>query len=201
MPLFDEITRHPFVEGLTRGTLSAERFNHFLSQDILYIAQDSRALAAAASVAPHNDQMLFLLDMARDGLQIERELHNHYLSHFNTVAAQEMSPVVEAYSNFLLARAHGGDYATALAALLPCFWVYLETGLLMLEQSAENNPYQLWLNTYAGDEFKEYTRRFIDITEQAAAVSSPATHEAMTQAFMQSTQYELLFFTEAWERE
>jgi thiaminase/transcriptional activator TenA len=50
--LFDAILAHPFITGLTDGTLPTAAFAHFVVQDALYLRDYARALAVVATRAP-----------------------------------------------------------------------------------------------------------------------------------------------------
>ena len=41
----------------------------------------------------------------------------------------------------------------ACAALLPCFWLYMHVGETIVGSAAPANPYQAWIDMYAGDAF------------------------------------------------
>jgi thiaminase/transcriptional activator TenA len=41
-----------------------------------------------------------------------------------------------------------------MASVLPCFWIYKKVGdHIYQQQNKQNNPYQTWIDTYAGEEF------------------------------------------------
>ncbi len=197
VPVFQQILDCNYIKGLTDGTLPYACFAHYLSQDVLYIIDDSRALAATASRAAHPDEMYFFLQMAKDGLDIERALHNDFIGKLNIPPATTKSPAFKAYTDFLLDNAFHAPYEVSVAALLPCFWVYGKTGEFVLKNAGATNPYRTWIDTYSGGEYKCYTRRFIDITEMLGQRSGLAIGAKMKNAFMTGTQHEWYVFEEA----
>ena len=50
--IYAAILRHPFVAGLTDGTLPREAFRHYIVQDAHYLRGYARALALCAAKAP-----------------------------------------------------------------------------------------------------------------------------------------------------
>src|SRR3974390_2704190 len=50
--IYGAILAHPFVTGLTDGTLPEEAFAFYVVQDALYLREYARALAAVGSRAP-----------------------------------------------------------------------------------------------------------------------------------------------------
>ena len=54
-PIYAAILRHPFIAGLTDGSLPRESFEFYAVQDALYLREFARSLAIAAARAPKAD--------------------------------------------------------------------------------------------------------------------------------------------------
>jgi thiaminase/transcriptional activator TenA len=199
-PVFEQIINCLYIRRLADGTLPKEWFAHYLSQDVLYIIDDSRALAVTAARAADPDEMYFLLELAKEGLDIERALHDEFLKVYALPEAPQKSPAFKAYSDFLLNNAFNSPYPVAVAALLPCFWVYYKTGEYVLVNSINNNPFRKWIDTYSGDAYIQYTERFIRITENLGQKADHKTRKQMEVAFTEGTKHELKVFEEASEQ-
>ncbi|HAM55750.1 MAG TPA: thiaminase II, partial [Candidatus Rokubacteria bacterium] len=128
--IYTEILRHPFVTGLTDGSLPRESFRFYAVQDALYLRDFARALSLAAARAPREDWIIMFNEHAAGALKVERTLHESFFRDFglspDEVAATPLAPTNLAYTSYLLAVAHGGPFHEALAALLPCYWIYWE---------------------------------------------------------------------------
>ncbi|MCT4586218.1 MAG: TenA family protein [Carboxylicivirga sp.] len=196
-PIYKQLLEHDFVKGLTSGTLSSKAFAHYLTQDMLYIIDDSLALEKLALKTDYEEEEHFFQQMADEGIELERVLHREFLGYFKVRKATEKSPAIEAYTHFLLNHTEHSSYAVAACALLPCFWVYNAVGKHIVKLANDNNPYQMWIDTYKGDEFEVYVKRFIQIVEALSQHVSEAEKDAMKQAFVKATKYELAFFEEA----
>ena len=59
-PIYAAILRHPFLTGLTDGSLSRGQFEFYAVQDALYLREFARALAVAAARAPKDDWIVML---------------------------------------------------------------------------------------------------------------------------------------------
>ena len=192
----------PFNRELAAGTLSRERFQHYMIQDALYLEQYSRALAVAAAKAPDADAMQRFAHAAEEALVVERALHGGFFETFgidaNQAAAAEPSPTCYGYTNFLLSVAHVGSYEELVAAILPCFWIYWDVGNQIAKEAGADNPYQAWIDTYSDPGFGEAVDAVIAITDRTAATSTDARREAMLRAFKRSTQYEWMFWDSAY---
>ena len=101
------------------------------------------------------------------------------------------------YGRFLLDVAQNSPYPVALAALLPCFWLYGEVGQHVTTYQVANNPYQKFINTYAGEAYDRVTVQFIQLLEKYGQQASVSTKEKMKEAFLQSARFEYLVFEEA----
>ncbi len=195
--VIEEIVHHPFCKRLADGTLPYSAFRHYLGQDSLYIEQDARAFAIVAGRSPDSAAFAFFLNMAKDGLEIERHLHHQLFPAFEVTQPEIMSEACAQYTEFLLGKALNASYPEAVVALLPCFWVYRETGLRIRENATSNNPYRLWLDTYADEIYGEYVNQFIEITEVIMSKANPIALEQMYKVFIHSCIFEKAFFSEA----
>jgi len=88
-----------------------------------------------------------------------------------------------------------------LGALLPCFWIYAEVGRDIHARARPNNPYQAWIDTYAGEEFHIAVRAMIAATDEAAELASPSARERMHAAFRRAAQLEWMFWDSAYRLE
>lgn len=203
--LYGAILELPFNRELAAGTLSRERFVFYMLQDAHYLNRFGRALAASAARAPDNDAMITLAGAAREAIVVERSLHEGFFRQFGVTPAEaaraEPSPTCAHYTHYLLSLAHNAPYEVAIAALLPCFWIYQEVGRHLLEVAVRPNPYQAWIDTYADEEFAAGVRRVIRITDQLADAAPPPLRAAMLEAFVRASQLEWLFWDSAYRLE
>jgi thiaminase/transcriptional activator TenA len=200
-----QISALPFNRELAAGSLSQDRFRFYMIQDALYLDDYSRALAAAAAKAPDSDARCFFASAAEEAIVVERALHAGFFEKFGVspqdAAAAEKSPTCTAYTNFLLAIAHTGSYGELVAAILPCFWIYWDVGLEIAKESAPDNPYAAWVETYSDDAFGDQVKTAIGIADQTAAAAGTAEIVRMRTAFVLSTQYEWMFWDSAYKLE
>ncbi|MFH5831460.1 thiaminase II [Halalkalibaculum sp. DA384] len=200
-PMYDAILELPFIRELTDGTLPEDIFLFYLKQDTLYLADFSRALSLAGVRCDSTTQMYDFFKFASEAVVVERQLHQNFYEQYGTEMNPKKSPSCFSYTNFLLSTAATKDNVVNIAALLPCFWIYREVGLEIYENAAEENPYQDWIDTYAGEEFNKSVDRAIEITDEVAERESKERLEEMTEAFVKSTELEWMFWESAYRRE
>ncbi len=199
--IFEAIIEHPFNRELAQGTLSVDRFKFYIQQDALYLVDFARALAIVGAKARMPGRILDFLEFAKDGLVVERALHEEYFRRFDVTPDAEQAPGCFAYTNYLVATAAHRSFEEAVAALLPCFWIYREVGMHIVGKSAPENPYQLWIDTYAGEEFAQAVKRAIEITEEVAADATDKGRKRMSEAFVLSSRLEWIFWDSAYRME
>jgi thiaminase/transcriptional activator TenA len=204
-PIYAAILRHPFVRGLTDGSLPRESFRFYAVQDALYLRDFARALSAAAARAPEDDWIVMLNEHAAGALRVERSLHESFFAEFGLapaeVAATPPAPTNLAYTSYLLALAHAAPFHEALAALLPCYWIYWEVGR-ELERAGSADPlYARWIGTYASDEFATVVRAVLAATDAVADRVGPESREAMRRHFVTTSRYEWMFWDMGLRRE
>jgi thiaminase/transcriptional activator TenA len=194
----------PFNTELAAGTLARDRFQHYITQDALYLGQFSRALAIAAAKAPDTLTLQSFAQSALGAVAVEHALHEQYLRAFEvdaaTLAAAEPAPDCLAYTSFLIATAHHEPWKVLVAALLPCFRIYWEVGCAIAAKAAPDNPYRAWIDTYADPRFGEAVQSVIATADRAADAASAAIRGKMLAAFTRATQYEWLFWDGAYHR-
>ncbi len=197
-PIYAAILRHPFLRGLTDGSLARDVFQSYVVQDAHYLRDFARALSIAAARAPREDWIIMLNEHAAGALRVERSLHETFFREFGLsekdVAAVPLAPTNLSYTSYLLAVAYGSPFHEALAALLPCYWIYWEVGK-ELERAGSRDPlFSRWIATYASEEFGGIVRAVLEATNETAAVLTDDQRAAMRRHFATTSRLEWMFW-------
>ena len=197
-PIYAEILLHPFIAGLTDGSLPRERFEFYAVQDALYLREFARALAITGARSPKDDWIVMLSEHAAGALRVERTLHEGFFREFGltpeAVAATPLAPTTLAYTHYLLAVAYGAPFHEALAALLPCYWIYWEVGKELTRAGSPHPLYARWIGTYGSPEFGTIVGAVLEATNDVAAQISDAGRSAMRRHFSTTSRYEWMFW-------
>jgi thiaminase/transcriptional activator TenA len=203
--VYETIRTMPFNSELAAGTLSAARFKHYITQDAHYLIGFGRALALAAAKAPSPNRIVQFAKSAEEAITVERALHGSFFAQYGITpeifAATPLSPACHHYVSYLLATAYAEPYEVVLGALLPCFWIYAEVGRDIHARCNRPNPYQAWIDTYAGEEFHAAVRAVIAATDEVADAASSVLRQRMHEAFARATQLEWVFWDSAYRME
>ncbi len=204
-PIYAEILAHPFLQGLTDGTLPKDCFRHYVTQDALYLRDYARSLALAGIRSPSEDAFLMFNEHAVGAIAVERSLHGGFLKDLD-ISEAELSrtppaPTTLAYTSYLLRKAALGDYHEVLGAVLPCYWIYAEVGRTLLEQRSPDPMYQTWIDTYGGEEFGAVVEAVLDLADRTCEELNLAQRAAVTDAFVTTSRYEWMFWNMGWTLE
>ena len=171
------ILEHPFLVGLTDGTLDPAAFAHYVVQDAHYLRDFARALVVVGGKAPtHADTGMFARHAAGT-VDVELALHASLLPDLGldpgVVAETPVAPTTQAYTSYLLAGAYGGSFAEGLAAVLPCYWIYAEVGAELVKRGSPDARYQRWIDTYAGDEYTAIVAEVLALADRIVLLFVP----------------------------
>ena len=193
-PIYQKIIEMPFIEELQKGTLPLEKFQFYMGQDSFYLENFARSLALIGARAHRVSHALDFIRFAEGAIVVEKALHDSYFQEFGLSQRGSIEPTTHHYINFLKSTSALDQVEIAMAAVLPCFWIYQEVGdSIYKNQLSEDNPYQKWIDTYAGKEFKELVIKAINICDSVAENCTPQQQERMTQAFVEASKLEFMF--------
>lgn len=202
---YDAILAHPFVTGLTDGSLPDAAFAQYVAQDVHYLRAYARALTIVGAKAPSLAGTATFARHAAEVFDVEIELHGQLLPALGlsteAVEASAVTPTTQAYNSYLLATVYGGSFADGLAAVLPCYWIYAEVGAELLLRGSTDSRYQRWIDSYGGEEFAGTVAEVLALADRTGP-SLTAGQEAVARAhFATTARYEWMFFDAAYRRE
>ena len=203
--IYGEILAHPFLRGLTDGSLHEDRFKHYVLQDALYLRDYARALSLAGVRSPGEDALVMFNEHSAGAIRVEKGLHDGFLKDLglpeDVVDRTPAGPATLAYTSYLLRVAVLGDYHEVLAAVLPCYWIYERVGKSLLEKGSPTPMYQRWIDTYGGEDFGALVGAILDLTDKACEGLSLGQKARATEAFVTTSRYEWMFWDAAWRLE
>ena len=203
--IYRAILAHPFLTGLTDGSLPHDAFAFFVLQDALYLQRYAEALAAVASRAPDAAATQMFARHAADAVTVEQELHGSLLADIGidpaTIGAAEPAPTTLAYTSYLLATIRSGSYAEGVGAVLPCYWIYWEVGKELLRRGSPDPRYQRWIDLYGSEDFGEVVRGVLAVTDGLGPDLAPGERARVHQHFRTTSRYEWMFWDMGYRKE
>ncbi len=207
-PSYAAILEHPFLAGLLDGSLPPQRFVHYVLQDAHYLRDYARALAITGAKATDEDSILQFCTDAAQAIAVERTLHDGFVHEFGLTPEQADVPVLPttlAYTSYLLRTAHQGSFAEAVAAVLPCYWIYAKVGEALLARtetvSSPDSRYQKWIDTYGGEDFQQTVEQVLGTVDRLGEQLAGPDRARFVEHVLITTRYEWLFWDAAWRLE
>ena len=204
-PIYAKTLDHPFLKGLTDGTLPRARFQFYLMQDAKYLRVFGQALSVLAAKAPRQDWAITLNQHALGSVKEVDTLRTTILRAYGVPIEQSrgvaMAPINYAYTNHIMATALGKPFAQGLAAVLPCYWIYLEVGKELIKKGSKDPEYQKWIDSYASDAYAKEVADVLEMMNAEAAKLDSESRHAVRELFKTSARYEWMFWDMAWREE
>ena len=193
--IFEGIKDLPFIKELADGSLDPSRFDRYIAQDELYIGNYGRQMFQLADMMTDPGQKEMFRLFAKSGIDGEKAMHELLIGRFGIDTQVTPSVVTSTYNNHTQAAIDSGSKEVALAAMLPCMWIYNEVGLYIRSiASLEGNPYKEWVLEYGNEEFTEGVNAVLAIADEWAAAVDDATRARMTQAYLEAALFEYAFW-------
>jgi thiaminase/transcriptional activator TenA len=203
--VYGAILAHPFLTGLTDGSLSHDAFAFYVVQDALYLQAYANTLAAVASRAPNTAETEMFARHSAEIITVERSLHGTLLAGLGidpaTLEKAEPAPTTLAYNSYLLAAAQGGSYAEGVGVVLPCYWIYLEVGRELLRRGSPDGRYQQWIGTYGGDEYAATVADVLAVANRLGPGLGPDERARVHRHFRATSRYEWMFWDMGYRQE
>ncbi|MCM3924277.1 TenA family protein [Frankia sp. AiPs1] len=217
--VYEAILAHPFLTGLTDGSLPRAAFAHFVVQDAHYLRDYARALAVCAAKAPTEDDVRTLANDAAEAVAAEQAMHADLLDALGGPTPSDrtpgdrmpggtplgdvatVAPTTRAYTSYLLATVYGDSFLAGLAAVLPCYWIYARVGARLLADSSPDPVYARWIAAYGDPAFQAVADRVVGLIDRVGADASAPELSRAAEHFAVTARYEWMFWDAAWRRE
>ena len=203
--IYHRILGHPFLKGLTDGSLAEEAFQFYAIQDALYLREFARGLSVLAAKAPLDDSSIMFNEHAKNVIVVERALHGSFFETWK-LSSQDiyntpMAPNNVLYTSYLLRVAYERPFYEGLGAFLPCYWIYWEVGKTLEAQGSPVPIYQQWINTYAGDAFADVVKQVLALSNNVADTLTERQREQTAGHFVMTSRFEYMFWDMAYRQQ
>lgn len=198
---------HPFVQGIIKGTLSAEQLRYYDEQDIAFEYNEVAVINALINSSTTTHQALLFqkrlalqLTMLRDWLKREPADMPH---DWQSLKETPIQPINQLYRQHM-----AGTIAThSVLQILPSFaageWVYIELGKFMKKQArVADEPFRSFLTLGNGDFLgpNGFIQQFFNIIDQEAEKATSLEKQQAKQTFLKSCLLEWYFWDAAYKQ-
>lgn len=188
--VYAQIVKHPFNQELARGTLDKKIFQFYKNQDAYYLRKFSKALSLLASKLEDISDIRMVLKHSSNSF--DEDLSNVKLD------LKGVSPSNFSYTHFLLSTASFGTKEELVAALLPCYWIYLKVALDLKKKSTSKSPFYSWIKLYSSKRYADNVNAMIKLTDKLAMKATPELRKKMLLAFKLASKLELNFWDDSY---
>lgn len=193
--IYNGILRQPFLKEMAAGTLAEERFARYIAQDEVYIGGYGRQMYQLADLMEDPKVKDMLRAYADSGIESEKAMHQLLIDRFGIDTEVEPSVVTAGYRQHTQDALDGGDPRVALAAMLPCMWIYNRVGLYVLSiAKLDGNPYREWIEEYGNEEVTREVDVMLETIDGWMEKVDAKTREAMTRTYLEALLYEYAFW-------
>ena len=203
--IYQAILAHPFIQGLTDGSLPEPAFRYYVIQDALYLQDYARCLALAGAKSPVDAWCEMFAEHAKTALVVERSLHEGFFQGWGlspeAVYRTPKAPTNLAYTSYLLRVAHDRPFEEVVGAVLPCYWIYWEVGKHLEREGSPNPLYRRWIDTYASEEFGTVVRQVLEVMDRAVEDLPESRRAPVREHFVTTSRYEWMFWDMGWRQE
>ena len=204
-PIFKEIIIHPFIKGLTSGSLEVPLFKAYVVQDSLYLHDFSKSLAILSSKAPRKEWKETIESHSKGALEVEKALHESFFRKWKmrgkTLRQLGKNPTNTAYTSYVLASTATLPFNEGLASVLPCYWIYLRVGRHLEQKGSPNPLYKRWIDTYSSEWYAESVHYVLKVMDTLATKMTDADKEKCRKQFRIASIYEYMFWDAAYKSE
>ena len=203
-PIVDAMVKHPFTQGLIDGTLANDAFLFYQAENVRYLEAYAKTLRRLADRLPSEADKKQMIQWSEDTVAAEGWARDTYRE-FNGREFDEsieISPAAQLYAGWEAQAVAFESLPVAVAAILPCFWVYGEIGRHIAEKvKKEKNPYAGWLAGYGDPAYAETVDRAMAIGDNLARELDDDARAVMTRAFVKSVRMEWMMWNAAFKKE
>ena len=195
--LWNAYVHHPWMDAIHDGTLSMERFQFFLAQDMPYQTDFLNALLLASTRSADPEAWLWLRSFIAAEAAFEASLLEEMGVPYS-FDRWDAGPAREGYMNHLTRVALEGSVGRIGAALLPCAAGFTGAMAEPADTSVHHPHFRRWLEFYERPVQAEFSNRLVGVFEDAMRDAGEAEREQTRMIFVRSLQHQVEVFDAAW---
>ncbi len=202
---YNKILEHPFIMGLTDGSLDEGAFRFYVIQDALYLRDFARGLTILGAKAQKDNWLMMFAGHARDTILVERALHESFFKNWKLTEQEvyntPMAPNNLFYTSYLLRVAYERPFYEGMGAFLPCYWIYWEVGKELGKRGSPKELFRLWIETYGSEEYASIVKQVLEVMDQVAKELTDDQKEMVRNHFIITSKLEYLFWDMGFHQE
>ena len=198
-----KVIEHPFVNEIFKGDLAADIFKFYLKQDYYYLNKSMQTIAILIAKISRIKAKQKLISILYSEANVEFAKYEELLDIYNIDRENydkfELSYANISYSNYLLAVSSQNTFAEGLAALVPCYWLYLKMAEYHSDKlkANKNEIYKDWAAVFKRKEFINLVEELTILLESEI---NKDNYELIKCQFINSIKFEYQFFDDVYHK-
>jgi thiaminase len=193
--IYNAILELDFLKELSDGTLDNEIFGRYIAQDEIYLKNYYHQMNMLAKMMDNDCDKDLFLSFAQSGMEGEAAMHKLLIDRYGIDTQVDASTVTADYNSHICEGIASGNICIALAAVLPCMWIYNQVGLHILNHSTlDGNPFKEWILEYGQEEFPTGVTKVLNMIDTMAKEADEQTRQLMDSYYLKSAMYEYAFW-------
>lgn len=193
--IYDAILELDFLKELSDGSLGNDIFSRYIAQDEIYLKNYYHQMNMLAEMMNNEQDKNLFISFAQSGMEGEAAMHDLLIKRYGIDTQVKSSKVTSDYNAHICEGIETGNTCIALAAVLPCMWIYNRVGLHILDHSTlDGNPYKEWILEYGQEEFTTGVNQVLKMIDAMAADADEHTRQMMDYYYLKSALYEYAFW-------
>ncbi|CUU55899.1 thiaminase (transcriptional activator TenA) [Parafrankia irregularis] len=198
---------HPFPAEMAAGTLPPAKFRFYIDQNLLYLPEYARVLAAGATVARDDAELRRFSSALVNITDTEIPQNERLRAAIARLGAgpsahhDVLAPAAQAYVAYLAMVAARFGPAEIFAAILPCAWSYGQIGRRLSPSAVDHPVYADWLRFWSTDEATAYEAELIAHANTLDDRPDQPDRERLATIFLTAARFERAFWDMAYHTE
>lgn len=199
LQVYNQIIYHLFIQQMINGNLSRDIFSYYMENNIPYL----KVYAKCSNLINKSIKQKY-----KAYFKEYTDYCGDYTNHMNKILIEHSGYItgnriqaLEEYTKHLINCCTHEQVGVAVAAFLPCEWIFMELGKLFDAKLNIDNSYSFWLEPLIEQKYIERVDSLIDILYEFIEEASYVIRNEMLEAFYKSTILELDFFDKSYNKQ
>lgn len=205
---FQNIYKHPFVQGLKNDKLTSEQLIQYVAQNYQLLHTFIQVYAIAITKSHLREEMSFFQRHIQFILHEEKHPHRSLCEaagiEFDLLKEPSpLAPSTRNYINHLLVTAQSGTLADLYATILAASWTYSYIAEQILAENPPDpdHPFSAWVQFYASKEVLSMNQELKDRLDHIAENLHFSEQNRLKESFLISCDHEYNFWNMAYQIE
>lgn len=204
--IIDNYTNQPFLQEISNGTLSEDKFKFYMIQDYLYLLEYAKVFALGVVKSRDESVMRMFANMVQGTLDSEMKIHKGYMKRLGItdeeVKSTKTAFINQSYTSYMLDVANRGDVLDVLVAVLSCTWTYGIIGekVSKIDGTLNHDMFGEWVKGYSSKEYMDCVTNMINLVDDMSENISKEREEYLINVYTNCCKHERDFWTMSYEK-